>query len=34
MKNETIGFIGLGNVGSNLAYNLINSKKKNIFIRH
>ncbi len=26
--NETIGFIGLGNVGSNLAKNLLNKKKK------
>ena len=28
MKNETIGFIGLGNVGEKLAKNLINNKKK------
>ncbi len=28
MKNERIGFIGLGNVGKKLASNLINSKKK------
>ena len=28
MKYENIGFIGLGNVGSNLARNLVNSKKK------
>ena len=31
MKNESIGFIGLGNVGSKLASNLCNFKKK-IFI--
>ena len=28
MKNESIGFIGLGNVGSNLAKNLVNNRKK------
>ncbi len=32
MKNETIGFIGLGNVGSKLVKNLINKKNKiNVF---
>ena len=28
MRNETIGFIGLGNVGEKLAKNLLNNKKK------
>jgi len=28
MINESIGFIGLGNVGSKLAKNLINNNKK------
>ena len=32
MKNESIGFIGLGNVGSKLASNLCNFKKKFLYM--
>ena len=32
MNLETIGFIGLGNVGEKLAQNLVNNKKKFIYM--
>ena len=32
MKDKKIGFIGLGNVGSKIAYNILKNKNYSLFI--